>query len=189
VAAPTLRKNSTIQRKDGVRSLKVFSKVLDFVQAVFKWIIIVAMFTFTVVIIVSVFCRYVLENSLTWSEQVSRFLFVWVIMLGIPILYRTKLATNLDLVVEHFPPKLQAVTAIAMDIIVGILAVYYGYGGLRYTLKAGANIFQGLNIPTAYIYISEVACGAMLLLCTIESVIYRVIDLVRGGAGKEAGEA
>ncbi len=169
--------------------MKVFSKILDIIQVVFKWIMIAAMFIFTVVIIVSVFCRYVLANSLTWSEQVSRFLFVWMIMLGIPILYRTKLATNLDLVIEHFPPVLQAVTAIVMDLIVGAFAVYFGYGGLRYTIKAGANIFQGLNIPTGYIYASEIACGGMLLLCAIESAVYRVIHLVKKDKGKEAPSA
>ena len=169
--------------------MKVFSKILDIIQVVFKWIMIAAMFIFTVVIIVSVFCRYVLANSLTWSEQVSRFLFVWMIMLGIPILYRTKLATNLDLVIEHFPPVLQAVTAIVMDLIVGAFAAYLGYGGLRYTIKAGANIFQGLNIPTGYIYASEIACGGMLLLCAIESAVYRVIHLVKKDKGKEAPSA
>lgn len=164
--------------------MKVFSKILDIIQVVFKWIMITAMFIFTAVIIVSVFCRYVLSNSLTWAEQVSRFLFVWMIMLGIPILYRTKLATNLDLVIERFPPTLQAITAIVMDVIVGAFAVYFGYGGLRYTIKAGANIFQGLNIPTGFIYASEIACGAMLFLCTVESIVNRVICLINGNKGK-----
>lgn len=157
--------------------MKYYSKFLDIIQLIFKWVITIAMLAFTTIIIVSVFCRYVLQNSLTWAEQISRFLFVWVIMLGIPIIYRDKLATNLDLVTEHFPPVVQQIVAIVMDILVGVFAVYYGYGGLRYTLKAGANIFQGLNIPSGYIYASEVACGGVLLLCVIESVINRSAGL------------
>lgn len=165
--------------------MKVYSKILDVIQEIFKWIMILAMFVFTVVIIVSVFYRYVLENSLTWSEQVSRFLFVWMIMLGIPVLYRTKLATNLDLVIEHFSPTWQKITAIFMDLIVGAFGVYFGYGGLRYTIKAGANIFQGLNIPTAYIYVAEVACGAMILLCAIENIAYSIKGLAQKDNGEE----
>lgn len=155
--------------------MKVYSKALDGIQFVCKWLMIVAMFFFSLIIIVSVFCRYVLQNSLTWAEQVSRFLFVWVIMMGIPIIYREKVATNLDLVTEHFPPTVQKLVAILMDLLVGGFAAFYGYAGLRYTLKAGVNIFQGLNIPAGYIYASEVICGAFLLLCAIESVLTRIV--------------
>ncbi len=169
------------------RALKYYSKVLDGIQAVCKWIMIVSMFAFTAVIIVSVFFRYVLENSLTWSEQVSRFLFVWVIMLGIPIIYREKIATDLDLVTEHFPPIIRQVVAILMDILIGVFAVYYGNAGLRYTIKAGKNIFQGLNIPSGYIYASEVACGAILLLFVFERIGERIGEI--GNIAKSRKEA
>ena len=163
--------------------MKYYSKMLDAIQFVCKWLMIIAMFLFTTVIIVSVFCRYVLQNSLTWAEQVSRFLFVWVIMMGIPIIYREKIATNLDLVTEHFPPIVQKLVAILMDALVGGFAAFYGYAGLRYTLKAGKNIFQGLNIPAGYIYASEVVCGAFLLLCAIESMLKRIIELKKSRIG------
>ena len=156
--------------------MKYYSKMLDGIEFVCKWLMIISLFFFSLIIIVSVFCRYVLQNSLTWAEQVSRFLFVWVIMMVIPIIYREKIATNLDLVTEHFPPVVQKVIAILMDMIVGGFAAFYGYAGLRYTLKAGRNIFQGLNIPAGYIYVSEVICGAFLLLCAIESILNRILE-------------
>lgn len=167
--------------------MKYYSKMLDCIQFVCKWLMIISMFFFSLIIIISVFCRYVLQNSLTWAEQVSRFLFVWVIMMGIPIIYREKIATTLDLVTEHFPPVVQKLVAILMDVMVGGFAAFYGYAGLRYTLKAGANIFQGLNIPAGYIYASEVICGAFLLLCAIESVIKRILDF-NDPAPAEKGE-
>lgn len=169
--------------------MKYYSKALDGIQFLCKWLMIISMFLFTTIIIVSVFCRYVLQNSLTWAEQVSRFLFVWVIMLGIPIIYREKIATNLDLVTELFPPVLQKIVAILMDCMVGGFAAFYGYAGLRYTIKAGKNIFQGLNIPSGYIYASEVICGAFLLLCAIESILKRIINFNDSGLEKEGGDS
>jgi TRAP-type C4-dicarboxylate transport system permease small subunit len=166
--------------------MKYYSKFLDFIQFVFKWAMIIAMFTFTAVIIVSVFYRYVLENSLTWSEQVARFLFVWVIMMGVPVIYRDKTATYLDLLVDLFPPVPKQITAIIMDILIAIFGGFYGYCGLRYTIKAGATIFQGLNIPAGYIYASEIVCGVVVVLVAIESIYYSSKGLVDTIKGKEA---
>lgn len=167
--------------------MKYYSKFLDIVQLVCKWLIVAMMAGFVSIIIVAVFFRYVLTDPITWSEQAARFLFVWTIMLGIPMYYRSKLATNFDLIVVKFPPLLRELTAILMDLMVGFFACYYGYAGLKYTMKAGNTIFQGLDIPTGAIYISEVVCGGLLLLCVIESVINRICGLA-GGKKEKAGE-
>lgn len=164
--------------------MKYYSKFLDIAQLVFKWVIVVMMAAFVGIIYVSVFFRYLLTMPITWSEQAARFLFVWTIMLGIPMYYRSKLATNFDLVVEKLPANIKAVVSIVMDVLVGFFACYYGYAGLKYTIKAGSSIFQGLNIPTGAIYISEVVCGVFLALCVIEAVITKLSDLIKG-SGKE----
>lgn len=165
--------------------MKHYSKFLDIIQSVFKWLIVAMMAAFVTIIIVAVFFRYVLVKPITWSEQAARFFFVWTIMIGIPMFYRTKLATNFDLLVEKLPFALKSVISILMDILVGFFACYYGYAGLKYTMKAGATIFQGLNIPTGSIYISEVVCGAVLLLCVIESVICKTAALINAGKGEQ----
>lgn len=169
--------------------MKLYSKILDAIQAIFKWVIIFAMAAFTIIIIVSVFYRYVLTDPITWAEQAARFLFVWVIMLGIPVYYRMRLATNFDLVVEKIPPVPRKIIAIIMDVMVGLFAVYYGYSGLSYTITAGRSIFQGLGLPSGCIYISEVVCSAYLLLCVIETVINQVEALVYGKSELKGGKA
>jgi len=165
--------------------VKYYSDFLDIIQVIFKWLIIAMMAAFVSIIIISVFFRYVLTNPITWSEQAARFLFVWTIMLGIPMYYRSKLATNFDLIVEKFPYLLKTIVSIVMDLTAGFFACYYGYAGLKYSIQAGNTIFQGLNIPTGTIYVSEVVCGAVLLLCVIESVILKTRALIGNNGRKE----
>ncbi len=173
------------EKKDRDGEMKYYSKFLDIVQLVCKWLVIAMMAGFVTIVIVAVFFRYVLVDPITWSEQAARFLFVWTIMLGIPMYYRSKLATNFDLITEKFPPAIKDVTGIVMDIMVGFFACYYGYAGLKYTVKAGKTIFQGLDIPTGAIYISEVVCGSLLLLCVIEAVCGKLSKFFGSGKRKE----
>ncbi len=45
-------------------------------------------FTMTLIVAVQVFCRYVLNNSLFWAEELSRYLLAWLTFLGASVAYR-----------------------------------------------------------------------------------------------------
>ena len=46
---------------------------------------VVLMSTMTVLLAVQVFMRYVMGASLSWSEEIARYLFIWLIYLGIEL--------------------------------------------------------------------------------------------------------
>ena len=48
--------------------------VLDHVEEFFMIPLIFAM---SIIIFIQVVCRYVFQNSLTWSEEMARYMFVW----------------------------------------------------------------------------------------------------------------
>ena len=168
--------------------MQLYSKFLDIIQKIYKIPMIIAMAVLTVTIIASVIWRYVLENPIVWAEQLSRFMFVWAIMLGIPIYYREGLATCLDLLVEKFPDGLEKIVNIVMNICVGLFGVFYGYASWLYIVQSGATKFQGLGCPSGVVYASELVCSVFLVLCVIETVIKKVIDFsaektIKKGAG------
>ena len=168
--------------------MQLYSKFLDIIQKIYKILMIIAMAVLTVTIIASVIWRYVLENPIVWAEQLSSFLFVWAIMLGIPIYYREGLATCLDLLVEKFPDGLEKIVNIVMNICVGLFGVFYGYASWLYIVQSGATKFQGLGCPSGVVYASELVCSVFLVLCVIETVIKKVIDFsaektIKKGAG------
>ena len=161
--------------------MQLYSKFLDIIQKIYKILMIIAMAVLTVTIIASVIWRYVLENPIVWAEQLSRFMFVWAIMLGIPIYYREGLATCLDLLVEK-------IVNIVMNICVGLFGVFYGYASWLYIVQSGATKFQGLGCPSGVVYASELVCSVFLVLCVIETVIKKVIDFSAEKTIKKGGE-
>ncbi len=47
-------------------------------------LIVLLMAAMTVLIVVQIFMRYVVQESLTWSEELARYIFVWATYLGVP---------------------------------------------------------------------------------------------------------
>ncbi len=60
-----------------------------------------------IIIIFQVFSRQIFSYTPSWSEELSRVLFVWVAFLGIAYGFKEKLHIALGLVVDRMPEKVQ----------------------------------------------------------------------------------
>ena len=56
-----------------------------------------------VIMFIQVFCRYVLNNSLSWSEELTKYLFVWMTFLGGALCLRDKIHIGVDYFVSFLP--------------------------------------------------------------------------------------
>ena len=74
-----------------------------------------------VVGLLQVFNRFVLNNSLTWSEEAQIFCHVWIVFLGIPIAYRR----GAHLSVESFGASFPRRAGKAFDLLIEILWIWF----------------------------------------------------------------
>ncbi|MEI3086347.1 MAG: TRAP transporter small permease subunit [Oscillospiraceae bacterium] len=58
---------------------------------------------FTGITLVAVIARYVLDSSIRWSEQLCRYLFIWMLMLYFPIIVRHEQNLGFDVLVKRLP--------------------------------------------------------------------------------------
>ena len=98
------------------------NKMFSLLQKGLLWTITVALITMMVVIFMQVFTRYVIFYSLPWSEELSRYLFVFIILIGINIAVSQEILIKIDALQNSFK-SLRA--RIAFDIFhsaIGIVA-------------------------------------------------------------------
>lgn len=95
-----------------------------------KGLLIVTLSLMTIFIIVQVFMRYVLQMSLTWSEEFIRWTFVWFIWIGISYGFKVRKHVSIPMIVDLLPQtSRRAISAfghIVMTLFF-ILLFYYGY--------------------------------------------------------------
>ncbi|MCK9356735.1 MAG: TRAP transporter small permease [Dehalococcoidia bacterium] len=158
-----------------VRALKVACTVL--------------MATFVVIVLTAVFFRYVVNDSLTWGEQVARYLFIWMIMLGMPILYHEKANVCFDMLVTKVPAMGRRVIGVVLDGLVVAFGVFMSVQAFAYIEKAGANILEGLGIPQWMVYVAQPIGGLLLAVVALESAVLGVVSLrqAREPAGRSQG--
>ena len=60
-----------------------------------------------IIVAAQVFSRYGLNYSLFWSEELARFLLVWITFMGATVAYYYNAHPGVDAVYRHMPPGLQ----------------------------------------------------------------------------------
>ncbi|MDR0440242.1 MAG: TRAP transporter small permease [Candidatus Accumulibacter sp.] len=128
------------------------------------------------VIIVSVslqvFYRYVLNDPLTWSEELARFSFMWMVFLGLGLAERDDQHIAVDFFVGKMPSGMQKIIRIAVDvfcIVVLAVACYQSLGVIR---VQAAMRSVALNISMAYFAVA-VPIG-FAILC-----VYKFLSIAR----------
>jgi len=119
-----------------------------------------------------VFARYVLKSPTFWSEELARFLIVWVTMLGSSALIRESGHISVDFFVNLLPPAGQRVMRFVNDCLVLIMCGAIAYYGCMLVQIGGRTTSSGLGISMAYPYLG-IAAGAVLmalilLLCRLD---------------------
>ena len=61
----------------------------------------------TILVVSQVFARFILKNSITWSEEISRYLMIWICFLGSSVACKYGQHISVNFILERFPKKIQ----------------------------------------------------------------------------------
>jgi TRAP-type C4-dicarboxylate transport system permease small subunit len=155
-------------------------KLLKGVRTVLYGFSVVAMSVMLVIIFAQVVTRYLFGYTPEWSEELARFLFVWVVFLGSALI----MGESGHLAVQFLPDKFKGTAfGTVLDVIINVS----GYVFIILLLTQGWKMtsimtFQrapGLDIPMSWVYvIIPVSCVLMLLYLLKETL--RIIKTVAG---------
>lgn len=123
--------------------------------------------------LLQVFNRFVLNRSLSWSEEFQIYTHVWIVFLGIPIAYRHGAHLSVDSLRKLFPRKLGAVFDTFIELLWIWFAVSLAWLAWRVSEVAKLQSSPGLDLPMNYVYYSMVAGGAYLLLVVLRRVVLK----------------
>jgi len=103
----------------------------------------------------NVFMRYVMKNSLEWSDELARYCFIWAVFIGIGYAIKTDTNIRID-ILETVVPKFKKYLNIFQDVVLFVLFVYMikpGYAVYLDFLKS-PQASPSMSIPMQFIYIS-----------------------------------
>lgn len=137
-------------------------------------------FLFMAIVIVGglqVFNRFVLNRSLSWSEELMIYAHIWMVFLAIPVAYSRGSHIGMNLFVKRLPPKSQTVMAIAIDLMWLLLASAIVFYTTVVMGVASNQTSPALGLRMDRAYLSLVVGATYLALVALRKVAASVFRL------------
>ena len=153
------------------RSLPMFFRVID---AVVKTVMVVLLVVLIGAVGVNVFGRFVLDQSMPGSDELSRFLFIWVIFLGAALAHLHNEHIAVSLLVERLPRRAQRVMVVVQELVIlAVLVALLISASELMAISPGDSPL--LKVPLQLINFSVPLSAALMSLVTV----YRIAVALR----------
>jgi C4-dicarboxylate transporter DctM subunit len=115
--------------------------------------------------LIQVFCRYVLNDSLSWPEEMAKFAFVWFVFLGAAMVTRRSRHIVIDLVPRSLSPDMLRIHAVVVRVISVSVSTFLLVYGADLVSKSTFTS-PALQWPYTYLYLA-IPVGATISLAVL----------------------
>lgn len=147
--------------------LNPIRKFITFCNAVALKIAMVMLMAMLVIIIAHVTMRYLVGTSIYWSEEICRFMMIWVSFLLLPLAQQKGQNIAVDFMVGRFRySKPGVVSAVIVELLVILVVAFCLKYGWAYMMRARVTSSEALKIPMFFVYtVLPYSFGLTLLTC------------------------
>lgn len=139
-------------------------KFLDNTLAVMLGLIVVIMFS-------QVLFRYTFNNSLSWSEEIARFIFIWITFLGAAICFRDRLHLGVDFLIEKIPSKYQMILGVFNTSLIILFNGFMVISGFSWVIDVSGTISPALGLPLNIVFYAALPVSSVL------AIIYEALSI------------
>ena len=147
----------------------MISILLKGLDTTLNWVLTFIMAAMLVVVSAQVWYRFVLNNPLAWSEELARYLFVWVSFLGSAAGIRMNVHLGIDLIDKLLSPRGRKIMTIIVNLAIQIFLAVVIFWGIKILKVVQFQKSASMGIPMTYPYLAVPVGSALMLLNSIRN--------------------
>jgi len=168
-------------------ALYFFAGVLEKINRVTlffcKYVTIFLVAMISVVVCAGVYWRYVLNDSLAWTEETAKFLMVWMVFTGIPIALKSGSHAAIDALPNALPARARQMLYTIIYLVILFLMLVLIYQGWGFALNARAQNTATTQISMMYVFGAMPFGGVIMCFVSLELLIQSIIGIFKPSDG------
>lgn len=155
--------------------------LLNLVNQMLSRLIIVLSSLLVMCVVWQVLSRYVLSTPSTSTDEIARFLFMWVGLLAAAYGVNVKSHLAIDLLTMNLKGKRKLISDLIVETVIALFsAVAMLYGGIGLVTKtiATGQVSPAMGLEMGYIYLCLPISGGVILLYSLVSIVEEIKALL-----------
>lgn len=126
-----------------------------------------------------VFMRYVMHDSLTWSEELARYCFIWATYLGVSCAVKHKAHICVEALTERLPLAARHYATILSHLLFIVFAVMVMKEGYALTAKVFGfgQKSSAMGLPMGYVYLAPTVGFGLVIIRLLQSIYQEILSM------------
>ena len=160
------------------KPLALLSGFNDIVERIGKYLGLTLIGAMTLVILYQVFMRYVLNDPPTWSEEMSRFMMVWMTFLVAPIAYRRGMNVAIETLSRYLVGRLEAALQLVLNALILYFMIEYAQEGIGLAERGLKSKAFTIDVKLFWFYLIVPTGFFLLAAVSVEHILRAVKGLI-----------
>ncbi|MFA5575928.1 MAG: TRAP transporter small permease [Tissierellaceae bacterium] len=156
--------------------MKVLNKISNGLNKLSGWFLILAFSVMTVTYFSQILLRYVFQTGLQWTEELTRYTNVALVMIGTAIMAGKDTHINVSILESLVPKGAKKWVIILQQLITGTffaIAIKISFDMIK---LAGSQVSTNMRIPMAYVYGMFPIAFSILVFQVIVFILNSIVD-------------
>jgi len=149
------------------------------------YVVVVSMFALQVIVVFAqVIWRFVFNDPFSWSEELARYLQVWIILLASSVCIHEGSHLAVDYLVHYLPFRYRKSLALFVTILMMVFVSVLIGAGIKMIITAQSQTSPALHIPIGAVYLVFPVAGTLMLLESLNVFLETWSAQSAGAVGK-----
>jgi TRAP-type C4-dicarboxylate transport system permease small subunit len=150
---------------------KILGVINGYVLRLCRWLALTLLATMTAIVLSSVFFRYVLNDALAWSEEIAKFLMVWMTFIAAPLALKAGALVAIEALPNALRGRARDCLVLLIQLAIISLMVAFVDRGSFLAQNAYIQRASTINISILYVYIAMPLGALFILMLSVETLL------------------
>lgn len=146
-----------------------FNRIVDLIVAIIRVVVLIQATAIFAIIVFTVISRYGFNFVLSWSEEVPRYLLIWISFLGAALCVDLKDHIAFDYFYKHF----RGLARTAIEILINGSILFFGwimlFFGIQFVQDFGSDLMESIPFTNVWYYTAMPLSGFLIMLFAVRS--------------------
>lgn len=131
------------------------------------------------VCLLQVFCRYALDAALSWPEELTIYLMVWMTFIGAAVAVKSSEHISVDVLLNLFPRRTQARLSLMVTILTLLVVLYLLKSAFGLTVSSVSMISDALGISMLWPRVAMPISASLMVLHLANRIMADTANLLK----------
>lgn len=151
--------------------VSVINRIVDGYFKLLEFVLFICMAGMVVTVFGNVVLRYGFNSGILVSEELSRFLFVWMTFIGAVVVLREHGHLGMDTVIKMLPLTGAKIAKAVSDVLIIVCCIFFVAGTWQQHEVNMGNLSPVMMVPLEYVYSVAYISGISMIAITLVSMI------------------